>query len=325
MPLSLWYASKGEVRRESDLEQIDALIADNACLVWFDIDGSSDTAVDLLRREFSFHELAIEDVQHRHQRPKIDSYESHAFMVLYAAEPATNTANATNAVLHEVGFFIGPNYLVTVHDGPIRVLEDALARWRRNPERVGARASLLLHAIFDEMVDDYFPFADAIADRIEDLEGDLFESFNDRQVRALFNIRRDLLVLRRTLSPTRDVALLLARRDIPFADEATAPYFEDVYDHVIRVTDSLDISRDLLTGALDTYLSLTSNRLNQVMKTLTGASIILMSMALLAGIWGMNFTHMPELDWRLGYALALSVIAGTGGTLFVLLRRNDYL
>lgn len=325
MPLSLWHSSDGEVRQESDLEQIDALIANKAGLVWFDIDGSSDVAVDILRREFSFHELAVEDVQHRHQRPKIDSYESHAFMVLYAAEPATDKADTTNAVLNEVGIFIGPNYLVTVHEGPIRVLGDALVRWRRDPHRVGARASLLLHAIFDEMVDGYFPFADAIADRIEDLESDLFESFNDRQVRELFNIRRDLLVLRRTLSPTRDVALLLARRDIPFADEATAPYFEDVYDHVIRVTDSLDISRDLLTGALDTYLSITSNRLNQIMKTLTGASIILMSMALLAGIWGMNFKHMPELDWRLGYAFALAIMTGTGGTLFMLLRRNGYL
>jgi len=324
MPLSLWYAAEGEVRNESDLEQIDTLVANKSCLVWFDIEGSSELAVEVLRREFSFHELAIEDVQHRHQRPKIDDYESHAFLVLYAAEPAVDPGS-TNAVLHEVGFFIGPNYLVTVHDGPIRVLEDALARWRRTPERVGARASLLLHAIFDEMVDDYFPFADAIADRIEDLEGDLFERFDDGHVRGIFNIRRDLLVLRRTLGPTRDVALLLARRDISFTDEATAPYFEDVYDHVIRVTDSLDISRDLLTGALDTYLSLTSNRLNQVVKTLTGASIILMSMALLAGIWGMNFEHMPELDWRLGYAFALAVIGGTGGTLFLLLRRNGYL
>ena len=168
----------------------------------------------------------------------------------------------------------------------------------------GARSrdvGVLLYSLLDTIVDDYFPVIDRIVERVELVEEQIFERYNHGALESIFNLKKDLLALRRVLSPERDVLNILTRRDLPIFDDATTLYFQDVYDHVVRVTDSIDIYRDLLSSALDGYLSMQSNRLNVTVQTLTSVSIILMSVAAITGWYGMNFDAMPELRSAWGY------------------------
>jgi Mg2+ and Co2+ transporter CorA len=173
---------------------------------------------------------------------------------------------------------------------------------------------ILLYSMLDTIVDNYFPVVDSIVDRVEDLETEIFEHFNQQAIESIFSLKKDLLGLRKVLSPERDVLNILVRRDLPIFDAQTLLYFQDLYDHIVRITESVDTYRDLLSSALDSYLSMQSNRLNVTVQTLTSLSIILMSVAAVAGWYGMNFATMPELTSRFGYpgvmlAVVLIVLA----------------
>src|SRR5205823_11383572 len=160
---------------------------------------------------------------------------------------------------------------------------------------------ILLYSLLDSITDNYFPVIDSIVERVEDLEEQIFERFNQRAIEEIFTLKKDLLALRKVLAPERDVLNVLIRRDLPIFDEHTIVYFQDVYDHVVRITDSIDTYRDLLSSALDSYLSMQSNRLNITVQTLTSVSIMLMSLAAVTGWYGMNFQAMPELSQWWGY------------------------
>jgi Mg2+ and Co2+ transporter CorA len=167
---------------------------------------------------------------------------------------------------------------------------------------------ILLYSVLDTVVDNYFPVIDSVVDRVELIEEQIFERNSQNTLHAIFNLKKDLLALRRVLSPERDVLNVLTRRDLPIFDNTTTLYFQDVYDHVVRVTDSIDIYRDLLSSVLDGHLSMQSNRLNVTVQTLTAVSIILMSVAAVTGWYGMNFTFMPELNSALGYPGVIIIV-----------------
>ena len=158
-------------------------------------------------------------------------------------------------------------------------------------------------------MDNYFPVIDNIVERVEDLEEQIFEKYNQAAIESIFTLKKDLLALRKVLAPERDVLNVLIRRDLPIFEEHTLIYFQDVYDHVVRITDSIDTYRDLLSSALDSFLSMQSNRLNITVQTLTSVSIILMSIAAITGWYGMNFVNMPELHTEYGYFVVIAVVA----------------
>ena len=212
-----------------------------------------------------------------------------------------------------------------MHHGPLTQVEEIARRWHENIEQIDRSIAALVYSLLDAIVDDYFPVIDEVADLIEDLEQSIFEEFDEGALEAIFTLKKSLLNMRRVIGPERDVLNVLIRRDAPLFGEASLVYFQDVYDHVVRVTDSLDIYRDLLSSALDAYLSMASNRLNELMKRLTGWSIPLMAGALLAGIWGMNFHHMPELSWRFGYLFGLATIALAMLVIIAMFRRKHWL
>lgn len=168
---------------------------------------------------------------------------------------------------------------------------------------------ILLYSLLDSIVDNYFPVIDSIVDRIEDLEEQVFEHYNQQAIESIFNLKKDLLALRKVLAPERDVLNVLIRRDLPIFEGHTLVYFQDVYDHTVRITDSIDTYRDLLSSALDSFLSTQSNRLNSTVQTLTSFSLILMSIAAITSWYGMNFTMMPELNSLLGYPGVMLVVA----------------
>jgi magnesium transporter len=259
-------------------------------------------------------------------------------------------------VLREISMFMGPNWLITVHQEPIDELEEVEHRWKRNVEAITGQdvpgledggphphpalppsngkparremendIGILLYSLLDTIVDNYFPVIDSIVDRVEALEEQIFERFTPTALESIFALKKDLLGLRKVLAPERDVLNVLTRRDLPIFKTHTLVYFQDVYDHVVRITDSIDTYRDLLSSALDSYLSMQSNRLNITVQTLTSASIILMVLSLITGIYGTNFDNIPELHLQYGYFGMLGLMAVVAICLYAFFKRKGWL
>ncbi len=314
----------GVLRQDVKLADLGEAAAKPNSLLWIDVEQPADDEMELLRAEFGFHPLALEDAMRQRQRSKLDSYDGFTFLVFYALllDPAASALVTTQ----QLALFVGANYVVTVHEQPIPALLHVSQRWQRNLDAIEEyNSGLLLYSILDALVDDYFPVIDEVSERIEEMEVAIFDDFDQHALERIFTLKKDLLAIRRAITPERDVMNILVRRDTPFFDAATIIYMQDVYDHLLRIVDIIDTYRELLSGALDAFLSVQSNRLNQVMKTLTASSIILMSMTLVASIYGMNFIHMPELRWDLGYVWALGLMAVIGLSLSQLFRRIDWL
>jgi magnesium transporter len=305
-----------------DPADISEILKKRQQFVWLDIQAPEEADIALLRDEFNFHPLAIEDATRHHERPKVDSYDGYYFLVFYAIiyEEATGRLRA-----EAMNLFVGANYIVSVHEGVISAIDETIKRWQKGEGELGNDAGALLYALLDAITDDYFPVIDRLADRVEAIEEQIFERFREEALQDVFSLKRDLLNVRRIAAPERDVLNVLIRREVPIFEGNTALYLQDVYDHIVRITDSIDTYRDLLSSALDAFLSIQSNRLNQIVKVLTIASIVLMSDALIAGIYGMNFDYMPELHWAFGYPWALGLMVAISISLVAFFRWRRWL
>jgi magnesium transporter len=297
-------------------ESISDLLQDKSQIIWLDIQDPNDDDLELLRTEFGFHELALEDVVNRHERPKIENYTDYYFVVFYALR---------RPKCLEINIFIGKNYLVTIHDDEIEEIPATVERWRLNADRIGHDVAVPIYSLLDALVDAYFPVIDDVAEDVEDIESAMFGPRGGEHQQEIFALKRELLNARRILAPEREVLNVLIRRDEPVLGEAAIPYFQDVYDHVIRVLDTVDLNRDQLSGLLDAHLAVVSNRLNIIMKRMTALATILMSVTLVASIYGMNFDVIPELHWGIGYEFALSLMLTIGVVLSFIFKRLDWL
>ncbi|HEX5708517.1 MAG TPA: magnesium/cobalt transporter CorA [Pyrinomonadaceae bacterium] len=291
-------------------------------VVWADVTDPTGKDFEELAEEFNFHPLAIEDCRNAHQRPKIEEYNGYYFIVVYEA---ALVGPSDDLELRELNIFLGPNYLVTVHSRPIRAIETARRLWGEWTDRADHGAGLLAYLLIDAIVDDYMPLLDVLSDRMDDLEDDIFGNFRPESIQDIFRIKKQLLYLRRSITPLRDVFNTMLRREQPVFRRQTLVYFQDVFDHIIRVADTIDTLRDMLGSTMDAYLSVSGNRMNQVMKRLTSISTILMSVTLIAGIYGMNFHLMPELGWRYGYVFALLSMVVVGLAIYFYLRKIRWL
>ena len=316
------HAEGAVLDRDLPLDRISDVLQLDDTLLWIDVVDPTAEDIAIIKTEFGFHDLALEDASVVHERPKVDEYEGFLLIIFYAM---THVDEPMGIALQQVSLFAGSNYVMTLHEAELPTLDQTSDRWCANHARINTRAAgLLVYSILDSLVDDYLPVVDHISDRIDDIEGAIFGRFDINTQQEIFRLKRDLLQIRKVLTPERDVLNVLMRRDTPVYTEETSRYFQDIYDHLLRVLDSIDTFRDLLTSALDSYLSVLSNRMNKVMKTLTASSIILMGMTLIAGIYGMNFVHMPELDWRLGYPMSLGLMAAIGISLGALFKKIDW-
>jgi magnesium transporter len=306
-----------------DIDEIGRAIADPGALVWIDICGPEEGDLDPLVDVLGLHELAVEDVNKHGQRAKLERFPSHAFLVAYA--------RAEDGDMSEVDFFVGANWLLTVRElndhGESFSIDAARARYERT-RQVDRKVGYLLYTLVDSLVDGYFSEADKVEDRLELIEEDLFEygpPVDGSLQQELLTLRRELIVFRRRVVPLRDVVLSLLRREIPWIEEQAILYFEDVLDHLLRVTDQIDTQRELMGNVVDASLALSSNRMNEVMKKMTSWGAILIVATLVAGIYGMNFQNMPELRWKYGYFAALGTMLATTGTLYVYFKRKKWL
>ncbi len=290
-------------------------------IVWLDISNPGESEARLLRDAIGFHPLAVEDCLRGRQRPKMDRYAGYLFLVVYAAgvNPERN-----RMALNELHVFFGAGFLVTVHDHRVGEVGRILARWREAPARIPDVGSLAYH-LLDIIVDDYFVALEHLASQVEEVESTVFARSGAAPLPQIQRLRQELLLFRRVVAPQRDVLSTLLRRDLPRLGPALVPYFQDVHDHTIRVTEEIDALRELVSALLDAQLSASSHQLANVMKIMTAWSIILMSMTLVAGIYGMNFVFMPELEWRWGYFGTLGVMLGIGSSLVAYFRRHEWL
>lgn len=291
-------------------------------IIWTDVTDPTSRDFEELAEEFGFHHLSIEDCQNTHQRPKIEEYQGYYFMVLYEAQLV---GPRDSLELRELNIFLGRNYLVTVHTRPIRAIETARRLWNEWMDRAEQGSGLLAYLLIDAIVDDYLPLLDIISERMDDLEDAIFGEFKSESIQEIFAIKKKLLYLRRAITPLRDVFNTMLRREQPIFPRETHVYFQDVFDHLIRVADSIDTLRDMLGSTMDAYLSVSGNRMNMVMKRLTSISTILMSVTLIAGIYGMNFVIMPELRMRYGYVYALIAMVLVGLALYVYLKKVKWI
>jgi magnesium transporter len=291
-------------------------------VIWADVSDPTSHDFEELAEEFGFHHLSIEDCQNEHQRPKVEEYEGYYFIVLYEAE----LVGANDRLeLRELNIFLGKNYLVTVHSRPIRAIATASRLWHEWTDRAEQGAGLLAYLLIDGIVDDYLPLLDIMSDRMDDLEDSIFGEWRAESIEEIFGIKKKLLYLRRAITPLRDVFNMLLRREQPIFPREIHIYFQDVFDHLIRVADTIDTLRDMLGSTMDAYLSVSGNRMNKIMKRLTSISTILMSVTLIAGIYGMNFTLMPELRWRYGYVYALGSMVAVGIVLYIYLKKIKWI
>jgi len=290
-------------------------------IVWVDVADPTSKDFEDLAREFGFHPLSIEDCLNEHQRPKVEEYPGYYFIVLYEAEMQPDR----QLELRELNIFLGANYLVTVHSQPVRNIEKARQLWRQWADLAERKTGLPAYLLMDAIVDDYMPMLDNFSDRLDELEAQIFESFQPEALRDIFRIKKQLIFLRRAVVPLRDVFNTLLRREQPIFSRETMIYFQDVYDHLIRVADTIDALREIVGSTMEAYLSVSANRTNFVMKRLTSISAILMSVTLIAGIYGMNFNFMPELGWRYGYIGALVAILVVGLALYFYFRKIKWL
>jgi magnesium transporter len=329
--ISCWTAANGGVHAidlQEGLALFDACQAatgpndHSAPLVWIDVACPREPEAEFLRDRLHFHPLAVEDCVRGRQRPKLDRYPGYFFLVIYAA--AINPERDRMA-LHEVHLFLGRRYIVTVHDHRVSEFGEVLARWRADPAAFNT-VGVLGHAILDTIVDHYFPVIDHFSDRVEEMEGRIFEGRREQiGLEQLLSVRREMTLFRKVLGPQRDVVSTLLRRDLPFLSSELSLYFQDVHDHMMRVVEEIDTLRDLLTGAMEAQLSVTSNQLNITMRVMAAWSIILMAITLIAGIYGMNFHIMPELAWRFGYEWALGLMLALGAVLLLYFKKRNWL
>lgn len=302
----------GRVRRmeESELASIDQLRSKPATLVWLDLERPAAADFELLREEFGVHPLAIEDLQRQGQRAKLDTYDEQHVIVAYEVRGVPDTLEQRREAFSEIHLFAGPGYLISVRFGDSPAIEQTKSRFEMRSDTIGASVGALLYAVLDTVVDGYFPIIDELNDRVDELEAQLFGDTTDSDgLRRLLGLKRTMLELRRVVAPLRDVTNALLRREVPIIDERAVPYLNDLYDHLVRVIDSLDLLRDLVSATLDANLAATNNSLNAVMKRLTAFTVVIMLPTLVAGIYGMNFRAMPEITWPYGYPMALALMA----------------
>ncbi|GCE29041.1 magnesium transport protein CorA [Dictyobacter alpinus] len=321
---------QAQFRVLTTLDNISDQLADTEHQFWLDLSEPSAEELATVGKEFGLHPLALEDATNEHQRPKIEQYENFMFIVFYAAYFEAETQRVET---RELNLFVGENYLITVHHVDIPEIHEAEQRWKRNSSHLSWGIGPLLYALLDSMVDHYFPVVDDLVERAEEMEEQIYASKNYDTERTfeMLSIKKTMLQMRRIVNPERDILNVLTNRDNPIFPEQSLAYFRDVYDHVTRLADTLDLYRDQLSSMMDASLSLSSHSLNQVMRTLTAASIILMSGSFITGIYGMNFNHdvspfnMPELNWAFGYFFALGAIGLISLVLLVYFRRLKWI
>jgi magnesium transporter len=299
-------------------------LTDPASVVWLDLCRPTAGDFDMVNTEFGLHELAVEDALHESQRPKLDRYGTHLFL---SAHAVTLNPEATRLLVSEVAVFITEQALITVHKDDGFDLTPVLTRWDASPDLAAHGVAFLLYGLLDHVVDGHFAAVRQLDEGIEQLEDLLFDEHRT-QIQAVqrrsFRLRKNLVVLRRVVLPMREVLNSLLRRDMGVVNEAMTPYYQDVYDHVLRATEWTESLRDLVATTVETNLSIQANRMNLIMKKVTSWAAIIAVPTAVTGFYGQNLPY-PGSGSHWGVLVSAVLIAGLSALLYLIFRRKDWL
>jgi len=280
---------------------------------WLDIEAPDDHDYRLLEEEFKFHPLTIEDIKHQDQRPKVDDYPDYNFAVIFVAE-----WQGDEVLFREHHLFVGPNYLITVHLDPAPILTALQERIHQNPEFTKGQPAFLTYMVIDVLVDATFPVLEKLDDTVDLLEDDITAKASADSLNRIYHLKHSVTELRRFLGAQRDLFQRLITHGIHLQQADMTLYYRDVYDHIVRQYETVDSLRDLLTSAMDVYLSTVSNRLNQTTKALTVVASLFLPLSFLTGFYGMNFTYLTTVLETPYAAFAVGVATMVLATLFQL-------
>ena len=312
--------SSGDRLEEISREAATDLLSRRDANLWLHFDTPTEEELDFLKENFAIHHLTIEDIVNQNQRPKIEPFENYVYLAIHPLRREAKWEIEPS----ELDLLLGRGWIVSVHYGPLPGLIDNSQLHERIPAALGRGADFLLYTLVDLVVDSYFPITDDVEDKIDSLEDRLLLRAHPGDMNRLLSLKRSIVHIRRAVTPQREVLNQLTRHDFPFVRPENLVYFRDVYDHLIRIAEELDSLRDILSSVLEIHLASTSNQLNATMKRLTAYGTIFVAITAIAGIYGMNFKFMPELEWRYGYFVVLGVMAAISlGLYFYFKKRGD--
>ena len=291
------------------------------CFVWVALRDASDAELVEMQEAFDLHPLAVEDAHHGHQRPKIDEYGDSLFVVIHTVEP-----DGDDFRVGEIDVFVGRNYVLSVRNRSERGFADVRARCEREPELLRHGSGYVLYALLDAAVDRYFPLIDTLEVELEQIEERIFAGGAARaHIERFYGIKQKLVTLKHAVAPMLEAASKLHGGRVPQVCASLGEYFRDVYDHLWRLNQSIDSIRDMVTTAMSVHLSLSTMQENETTKRLAAYAALVAVPTMIVGIYGMNFDHMPELRWRLGYPLTLLAMAAIDFYLFYRFRKSGWL
>ena len=312
-----------EGRRVADIEPADIhrYVAEPQNLVWVALRDPDPAALEQMQAQFGLHPLAVEDARNGHQRPKIEDYGDSLFAVLHVVEPGEGELR-----VGEVAIFAGRNYVLTVRSQAERGFQEVRARCEREPELLRIGAGYVLYALIDAVVDRYFPVLDQLEGELESVEERLFAETSPRSnIEALYRLKNRLMTVRHAVAPLLESISNLSGARVPPLCVPLREYFRDIYDHLQRLNQTIESIRDSVATATSVNLSMITLQESETMKRLAAYAALIAVPTLIAGVYGMNFVHMPELSWKYGYAGVLAIMAAIDTWLFVRLRRSKWL
>jgi len=312
--------------QEKEIETVEEcfLFKDKPTVTWINVDGIHEVEVlELLGECFGLHPLVLEDILNTDQRPKLEDFGDYIFVVL-----KTFSYNDQSDELEpeQISLILGPSFVLSFQEIEGDVFNPIRERIRNGKGRIRRTgADYLAYCLLDSIVDHYFVVLEQVGEEVEFLEEELVTNPTPETLQTIHNLKRDMIFLRKSVWPLREVIGALERGELSLIRESTGIYLRDVYDHTIQVVDTIETFRDMISGMLDIYLSSVSNRMNEVMKVLTIIATIFIPLTLIAGIYGMNFQYMPELGWRWGYPMVWLVMLVIGVLMLVYFRRKKWL
>jgi magnesium transporter len=313
---------KRRQREDLTVADLPAVRAEPGDLIWVEAVSPTPDELASLAEEFDIHEVALEDLESgERQRPKLEHYQDHVLVVFYGAQAGAAGAPTR---LFEVDLIAGQNYLLTFHGGAPADPGPVAQRVKDRPELISEGVGYLLYVALDELVDTFFPALDAIGERVVEVEEAVLAGETDVEAR-IFAIRKELIAVRRVVGPMRDAMVVLLRRDLGLFSHEAQRYLQDVYDHLIRLSESVEDYQEVIAGTLDANATMASNRVNTVARNLAAYAAIFAVVTMISGVYGMNFRHMPELGWRFGYAWAVGLMVVSAVSLWVYFKRKGWL
>jgi len=324
-PASIYRRPDGVVEQALSPARMRGIVQSGEGELWVDINSMDMHQHALLEKVFEFHPLAVEDTLSPRTRVKLEEYDRYVFVVMAGIRLESTTPDPYDLETFNLYYFLGKNFLVTVHAVTALGCEAVRERLQRSADLLARGAEATMHAIIDQAVDAYFPLVEQINAHVDRLEERLFEEFDEGLIHEIFKAKRAAFALRRHIGPLREVLNILTNRPSSYIRPETQLYYRDVYDHTIRIMESVDTTRDLLAGVLETYLSQTSNRMNRVMKQLSIVATIALPLIVLGGIFGMNFSRMPLVHDPLGFWAALAAMGVVSAGIVWWLHRRRWL